>query len=159
MHTKIDRFKAFSGHAFLMLPMLSLQQVNCLSFRFYCKGATIQFWSSKITSVSKGVGICAHPLYFWQFYACLTSEVQLWWSKVNYFISRLSFVCIYISKNGRKFQLLCCMGSNVHGWKLGSLSFVCTAQHVSTRMVNVCSYQHKDFILTCLFTFKLLVGV
>jgi hypothetical protein len=98
MRTKIERFKAFSGHAFLMLPMLSLQQVNCLSFRFYCKGATIQFWSSKITSVSKGVGICARPLYFWQFYACLTSEVRLWWSKVNYFIRRLSFVCIYIQE-------------------------------------------------------------
>ena len=157
MRTKIERFKAFSGHAFLMLPMLSLQQVNCLSFRFYCKGATIQFWSSKITSVSKGAFV--HILYIFGNFM-LVSHQKSDFDEARSIISSVgSHLCVYISKYGRKFRLLCCMGSNVHGRKLGSLSFVCAAQHVSTRMVNVCSYQDKDFILTCLFTFKLLVGV
>ena len=152
MHTKLsDSRPSQDMHFWCSQCSLSSRSIAYL-LDFIARVLPFNFEVQKLLLCRKEWGF-VHVLYFFGHFM-LVSRPKSDFDEARSIISSVgSHLCVFISKNGRKFRLLCCMGSNVHRQKVGSLSFVCAAQHVSTTMVNVCSYQHKDFILTCLFNF------
>ena len=55
----------------IVVRWCTVQEMKNLAVYFLDCGGAVVRWCEKITSVSKGMGICARPLLpFWQFYAC-----------------------------------------------------------------------------------------